>query len=667
MAEPGVNAGDGRMRAVIERITPCVDGGRFAAKRIVGDEVVIEADCFTDGQDSIACLLLWRREGEAAWCETPMAPLGGDRWRGSFVAESIGRYRYTVTAWVDHFLSWRHDFARRVDGEDLRVAALIGAGLIEGAAQRAQEEDRARLKGWAAQLRGVSEAQALKTLGLDENFAAVANRYPDRRFATTYAAEYPLVVDRARARFSAWYEMFPRSASSEAGRHGTLRDCEARLPYIASMGFDVLYLPPIHPIGRVNRKAANNALVPGPGDPGSPWAIGSAEGGHTALHPELGTLEDFRRLTTSARAYGIEIALDIAFQCSPDHPYVREHPAWFRRRPDGSVQYAENPPKKYQDIYPIDFETADWRALWDELRSIVAYWAGQGVRVFRVDNPHTKPFALWEWLIAEIKREYPDAIFLAEAFTRPKVMHRLAKLGFTQSYTYFAWRNTKHEITAYFTELAQTDCREYFRPNCWPNTPDILTEYLQFGGRAAFMVRLALAATLSANYGIYGPAYELLENTAREPGSEEYRDSEKYEIRNWNLERPDTLRDFIARINAIRRENEALHSDWNLRFYPVDNDALLCYGKVNADASNAILVVANLDPHHVQSGWVELPLEELGLAPEQSYQVHDLLSGAHFLWQGPRNYVRLDPAAAPVHIFRLRRRVRTERDFDYFL
>ena len=667
MAEPGVNAGDGRMRAVIERITPCVDGGRFAAKRIVGDEVVIEADCFTDGQDSIACLLLWRREGEAAWCETPMAPLGGDRWRGSFVAESIGRYRYTVTAWVDHFLSWRHDFARRVDGEDLRVAALIGAGLIEGAAQRAQEEDRARLKGWAAQLRGVSEAQALKTLGLDENFAAVANRYPDRRFATTYAAEYPLVVDRARARFSAWYEMFPRSASSEAGRHGTLRDCEARLPYIASMGFDVLYLPPIHPIGRVNRKAANNALVPGPGDPGSPWAIGSAEGGHTALHPELGTLEDFRRLTTSARAYGIEIALDIAFQCSPDHPYVREHPAWFRRRPDGSVQYAENPPKKYQDIYPIDFETADWRALWDELRSIVAYWAGQGVRVFRVDNPHTKPFPFWEWAIAEIKREYPEAIFLAEAFTRPKVMHRLAKLGFTQSYTYFAWRNTKHEITAYFTELAQTDCREYFRPNCWPNTPDILTEYLQFGGRAAFMVRLALAATLSANYGIYGPAYELLENTAREPGSEEYRDSEKYEIRNWNLERPDTLRDFIARINAIRRENEALHSDWNLRFYPVDNDALLCYGKVNADASNAILVVANLDPHHVQSGWVELPLEELGLAPEQSYQVHDLLSGAHFLWQGPRNYVRLDPAAAPVHIFRLRRRVRTERDFDYFL
>ncbi|MBI2225472.1 MAG: alpha-1,4-glucan--maltose-1-phosphate maltosyltransferase [Betaproteobacteria bacterium] len=658
---------DGRMRAVIERITPCVDGGRFAAKRIAGDEVVVEADCFTDGHDTIACLLRWRREGEPAWHETPMAPLGGDRWRASFVAESVGGYRYTVTAWVDHFLSWRHDFARRVEAEDLRVASLVGAGLIESAAQRAKGADCTRLKSWAAELRSVSDAQALRTLGLDEKLAAVASRYPDRRFATTCPVEYPLVVDRARARFSAWYEMFPRSASSEAGRHGTLRDCEARLPYIAGMGFDVLYLPPIHPIGRVNRKGANNALAAGPGDPGSPWAIGSAEGGHTALHPELGTLEDFRRLITRARACGIEVAMDIAFQCAPDHPYADAHPEWFRWRPDGSVQYAENPPKKYQDIFPFEFESEDWRALWNELAGVIRFWAGEGVRIFRVDNPHTKPFPFWEWAIAEIKREYPEAIFLAEAFTRPKVMHRLAKLGFTQSYTYFAWRNAKHELVEYFTGLTQGSGREYFRPNLWPNTPDILTEYLQFGGRPAFIVRLVLAATLAASYGIYGPAFELLEAAPREPGSEEYLDSEKYQIRHWNLEAPHGLADLIARVNRARRENPALQSDASLRFFPVDNDSLLCYAKSAAEVENLVVTVVNLDPHHVQSGWVELDLASLGIDAHTSYQMHDLLSGARFLWSGPRNFVQLDPQRAPAHVFALRRKVRTERNFDYFL
>ena len=667
MAEPGVNVSDGRMRAVIERITPCVDGGRFAAKRIAGDEVVVEADCFTDGHDMIACLLRWRREGEPAWHETPMAPLGGDRWRASFVADSVGGYRYTVTAWVDHFLSWRHDFARRVEAEDLRVAALVGAGLIESAAERAKGADCTRLKSWAAELRSVSDAQALRTLGLDEKLAAVASRYPDRRFAATCPVEYPLVVDRARARFSAWYEMFPRSASSEAGRHGTLRDCEARLPYIAGMGFDVLYLPPIHPIGRVNRKGANNALGAGPGDPGSPWAIGSAEGGHTALHPELGTLEDFRRLITRARACGIEVAMDIAFQCAPDHPYAGAHPEWFRWRPDGSVQYAENPPKKYQDIFPFEFESEDWRALWNELAGVIRFWAGEGVRIFRVDNPHTKPFPFWEWAIAEIKREYPEAIFLAEAFTRPKVMHRLAKLGFTQSYTYFAWRNAKHELIEYFTEFTQGPGREYFRPNVWPNTPDILTEYLQFGGRPAFIVRLVLAATLAASYGIYGPAFELLEAAPREPGSEEYLDSEKYQIRRWNLEAPHGLADLIARVNRARRENPALQSDASLRFFPVDNDSLLCYAKSAAKAENLVVTVVNLDPHHVQSGWVELDLASLGIDAHTSYQMHDLLSGARFLWSGPRNFVQLDPQRAPAHVFALRRKVRTERNFDYFL
>jgi len=507
----------------------------------------------------------------------------------------------------------------------------------------------------------------LKTLGLDEEFAAVAGRYPDRRYAATCPVVHPLVVDRERARFSAWYEMFPRSAANEPGRHGSFQDCAARLPYVAKMGFDVLYFPPIHPIGRINRKGANNALAAGPEDPGSPWAIGAAEGGHTALHAELGTIEDFRRLAASAQAHGMELALDIAFQCAPDHPYVAAHPAWFRLRPDGTVQYAENPPKKYQDIYPFEFESEDWQGLWQELAGVIRYWAGEGVRIFRIDNPHTKPFAFWEWAITELKREYPDAIFLAEAFTRPKVMHRLAKLGFTQSYTYFAWRNAKHELTEYFTGLTQGPGREYFRPNAWPNTPDILTEYLQFGGRPAFIVRLVLAATLAASYGIYGPAFELLEAAPREPGTEDYLDSEKYQIRAWNLEAAHSLSDLIARVNKARRDNPALQSDASLRFFDVDNDSLMCYAKSDAELENLVVMVVNLDPHHVQSGWVELDLAALGIDAHTPYQMHDLLSGARFLWSGPRNFVQLDPQRAPAHVFALRRKVRSERNFDYFL
>jgi starch synthase (maltosyl-transferring) len=433
------------------------------------------------------------------------------------------------------------------------------------------------------------------------------------------------------------------------------------------MGFDVLYFPPIHPIGHTYRKGRNNALKAQPGDSGSPWAIGSEAGGYKAVHSELGTLEDFQRLVARARDFGLEIALDIAFQCSPDHPYVKEHPEWFRHRPDGSIQYAENPPKKYQDIYPFDFETEAWQSLWEELLSVFLFWIAEGVHIFRVDNPHTKAFPFWEWAITEIKREHPDVIFLSESFTRPKVMYRLAKLGFTQSYTYFAWRNAKWELTEYFTELTQTQVRECFRPNLWPNTPDILNEYLQHGGRPAFMVRVALAATLGASYGIYGPAFELSEHRARELGSEEYLDSEKYEIRHWDLARPDSLKDYIGRINRIRYENPALQSDWNLRFYPIDNEQLICYGKWSDDLSNVIVTVVNLDPHHVQSGWVELPIDTLGLEAHQPYQVHDLLTGDRYLWYGPRNYVEINPRAVPAHIFRIRRRLRTERDFEYFL
>jgi starch synthase (maltosyl-transferring) len=433
------------------------------------------------------------------------------------------------------------------------------------------------------------------------------------------------------------------------------------------MGFDVLYLPPIHPIGRSHRKGKNNAPSAGPHDPGSPWGIGAAEGGHKAIHPQLGTPEDFRRLVANAREHGIDIALDLAFQCSPDHPYVQDHPQWFRWRPDGTVQYAENPPKKYQDIYPLEFQTEHWQELWEELKSVVLFWIEQGVRIFRVDNPHTKPFHFWEWLIREVKRLHPEIIFLAEAFTRPKVMYYLAKAGFTQSYTYFAWRNTKAELTQYFTELTQTEVREFFRPNLWPNTPDILTEYLQLGGRPAFMARLVLAATLGASYGIYGPAFELGEHQPREPGSEEYLDSEKYEIKHWAIDRPDSLRDFIGRVNRIRRENPALHSHGGLRFHPVDNEQLICYSKQTEDASNIILVIVNLDPHHTQSGWVDLPADLQAERPAAPYQVHDLLSDGRYLWHGSRNFVELIPQVVPAHIFRIRHRVRTERDFEYYM
>jgi starch synthase (maltosyl-transferring) len=658
---------DGRVRVVIEGIAPAVDGGRFAAKRVIGDEVVVEADCFTDGHDAVAARVLWRREDEQDWHESPMTFLGNDRWRGSFKVDALGRYRYTVTAWVDHFLSWLHDFKRRVDPEDIKIAALVGAELIEGAAKRASGADRKQLADWGAQLRAGRDADSLKTLGRDVALGVAARRYPDRSLALTHPVEFPLVVDPERARYSTWYELFPRSTSPVAGQHGTFRDVEARLPYVAELGFDVLYFPPIHPVGREKRKGRNNSLAPTAEDVGSPWAIGAAEGGHKSLHPQLGTLEDFRRMVARARDLDIEIALDIAYQCAPDHPYVKEHPEWFRWRPDGTVQYAENPPKKYQDIYPFNFESEAWQALWEELASVFEFWIAEGVRIFRVDNPHTKAFPFWEWAIDRLKRAHPETIFLAEAFTRPKVMHRLAKLGYTQSYTYFAWRNTKSELTDYFTELARGPGREYFRPNVWPNTPDILTEYLQFGGRPAFMARLALAATLAASYGIYGPAFELLEAKPREPGSEEYLDSEKYQLRDWDLDRTDSLRGYIARINRARRQNPALQSDWSLRFFPVDNEHLICYAKTTADMENVVVSVVNLDPYHTQSGWVELDLAALGVDPAAPYQMHELLTGARYLWNGPRNFVSLDVTRSPAQIFRMRRKVRTERDFDYFL
>ncbi len=663
---------DGRVRVVIEGVSPVVDGGRFAVKRTVGDEVVVEADCFADGHDLVAAELLWRRPNGEAWQARSMKALGNDRWRASVVVDEIGGWAYTVRAWVDPFLSWRHDFGRRNDIEDLRLAARSGAALIEEAATRAGSAgDAELLRAWARELVAAATGElplaALQALGMDEARAAIAQRSPDLRHGLTDACEYPLRVERARARFSSWYEFFPRSAVGDGRTHGSFKDCEAWLPYVQQMGFDVLYFPPIHPIGRQRRKGPNNTLTPGPEDVGSPWAVGAAEGGHDAILSELGTLADFQRLLAKAQQHGIELALDIAFQCAPDHPWVSAHPAWFRKRADGSVQYAENPPKKYQDIYPLDFESSDWRGLWAGLAGVFTYWAEQGVRIFRVDNPHTKAFPFWEWCIAHVHERFPDVIFLSEAFTRPRVMHRLAKLGFSQSYTYFSWRNTKQELTTYFTELSQGPGREYFRPNAWPNTPDILPAALQYGGRAVFMARVTLAATLAANYGIYGPAFELLEHQALREGGEEYRDSEKFQLRAWDRGRADSLAGFIGVLNRARRENPALQSDAGLRFLKIDNEQMLAYAKCTPDLSNIVVCVVNLDPHHAQSGWLELDPAALGLQPQQSYQLADLISGAHFLWHGARNFVRLDPAVSPVHVMPLRRHLKREQDFDYFL
>ncbi len=663
-----VTASDGRKRVIIEGLSPEVDGGRFPAKRSVGDLVRVEADIFTDGHDAIAAALLAHHDGSEEWVEIPMRPLVNDRWTAAFRVTEVGRYGYKVIGWVDHFETWRRDLLKRIKAEsDAPVDYLIGADLVAHAASRASGGDAAFLLARASVLRSTDPLKELRLHATDPVLHELALRYPDRRYATESDRQPAIVVDPVRARFSSWYEFFPRSTSEKPGGHGTFADCENLLPSIAAMGFNVVYMPPIHPIGRLFRKGRNNNPEAQPGECGSPWAIGAAEGGHKEILAELGTLADFRHFVETARTLNLSIALDIAFQAAPDHPYVRDHENWFKKRPDGTIQYAENPPKKYQDIYPFDFESEDWAGMWEELKSVFLYWVAQGVTIFRVDNPHTKAFPFWEWVIAEIKRDHPEVLFLAEAFTRPKIMYRLAKLGFSQSYTYFPWRNGKDEITAYLTELAQTPVREFFRPNQWPNTPDILTEFLQIGGRAAFTIRLLLAATLGANYGIYGPAFELMESRPVRHGSEEYLNSEKYEIRHWDLDRPDSLRPLIARVNQIRNNNPALQSDWSLRFYSTENDQIIAYSKESEDRSNLLLTVVNVDPHHTQSGFVTLPLDELEIPQDRAYEAEDLLTGERYLWRGPRNYVELNPSRASGHILKIHRRLKVETDFEYFL
>jgi starch synthase (maltosyl-transferring) len=664
---------DGRARVAIENIVPTVDAGRFAVKRAVGETVQVEADVFTDGHDKISVALKYRSAGSSLasgeWFETDMVPLINDRWRGQFEVHSVGWQEFTVAAWVDHFATWRYDLQKRVAADqNVTVDLLIGAELVEDAAAANDGEVARSLGAFAKFLRSDSRSEAIEgALGMP--LQLLMRRHAPRKFVSEWPTPIRMWVDRSRARFSSWYELFPRSASPDPARHGTLRDVENRLDAIANMGFDVLYLPPIHPIGRAFRKGRNNSPVAEPGDVGSPWAIGGPEGGHDAIHPQLGTIDDFDRLVKSASERGIELAMDLAFQCSPDHPYVKQHPEWFRHRPDGTIQYAENPPKKYQDIYPFDFECQDWQSLWNELLRVALHWTSHGVKIFRVDNPHTKPFPFWEWFIAEIKKRDPNVLFLAEAFTRPKVMYRLGKLGFTQSYTYFAWRTEPWSIRQYFTELTTPPVVDFFRPNAWPNTPDILNEYLQTDARSAYLVRAILAATLCASYGVYGPAFELLEGRAVRAGSEEYLDSEKYQIRQWDPNAPQSIADLLGRLNRIRRSNPALQHDRSLTFHKSNNEKVICYSKSQGTAwgDNQILVAVNTDPRHTQWANIDLDLTALGLRPDQQFQVHDLLTDARYRWQGNWQTVGLDPGTQPAHVFAIRRWSRTEADFEYFV
>ncbi len=648
---------DGRRRVIIERVSPEIDCGQYPAKRVSGEKVLVGADIFGDGADRITAVLCYRRTGDSSWSEVSMLPTGNDRWEGSFLAGAPGRMEFSVEAWIDHFVTWKSGLRKKVDaGQNVSVELQIGALLVEKAATRASGRDAERLIALVSLLKNADQDIAVEAAETDE-LDALMHRYPDKSCATRYDRVLAVQVDPVIAGFSTWYELFPRSWGKEPGRHGSFNDCRRMLPLIARMGFDVIYLPPVHPVGVTKRKGRNNSLVAAADDPGSCWAIGGSEGGHCALHPELGTIEDFLGFVGEAADHGISIALDIAFQCSPDHPWVKEHPKWFKWRPDGTVQFAENPPKRYEDILPIDFETEEWESLWTELKNVFLFWIDKGVKIFRVDNPHTKAFLFWDWAIDSIRKDHPDTVFLAEAFTRPKVMARLAKGGYSQSYTYFTWRNTKHDLQEYLTELTTTELAEYMRPNFWPNTPDILHEELQQHGRPMFLIRMVLAATLSSNYGMYGPAYELCENVPVMEGKEEYLHSEKYEIKAWDMDRPGNIRAEITAVNHIRRENPALQQTRNVTFVRIDagggneHDMLIGYVKRSDDDRNVILTVVNLDPYKTHGGWLRFPLEQFGLSFDHRFRVEDLLSGRSYEWEGEWNFVSLNPGSTPAHIF----------------
>jgi starch synthase (maltosyl-transferring) len=641
-------------RVSVENVSPEIDGGRYPAKRIVGDTLEVQADILRDGHDKLSAAILYRRADESVWHEAPMLHVDNDRWGGGFTVHENARYRYTVLAWMDQFDSWRDEVAKKhAAGQEIAVELIEGRLLVAAAAARAaaaHDEDTTRLERLLAELDEAGPAGRVRLL-LSRFAQHLVGRWPDRSAAVTYARELELIVDRPQARFAAWYEMFPRSQGRVPGRSATFDDCIRRLPEIAALGFDVVYLVPIHPIGKRNRKGRDNTLVAGPGDPGSPYAIGSDEGGHRAVNSELGTLDDFRRFVAAAATHGMEIALDFAVQCAPDHPWVREHPEWFVFRSDGTVKYAENPPKKYQDIVNVDFDTKDRAGLWRELLETVVFWVNEGVRIFRVDNPHTKPVPFWEWLIRNVKAKHPDVIFLAEAFTRPKMMKLLAKAGFTQSYSYFTWRNTKSELTTYLTELTQGPEREFMQPNFFANTPDILPRFLQEGGRPAFRIRLALAATLSPTYGIYN-GYELCE-AAAVPDSEEYVHSEKYDYKVWDWDRPGNIKGDVAALNRFRRANPAMRLFPNLVFCPTYDEHILAYLKLMPDGSNNVLIVVNLDPYATHEAALELPLQRMGLAPNDAMLLEEAISGAQWVWRGPHQRIALDPAVQPAMVFRV--------------
>ncbi len=638
---------------IIEDLQPEVDGGRHAAKRVVGDDLEVSATIFKDGHDLLAARLRYRGPDGGAWSDLRLQhDPDTDRWSARVPLTQVGRYQISVEAWTDTFATWRSELEKKfAAAQDIHTELLDGALLLERTAAAIDAAGARSLRRLAGLLRDPDfEASTRFHVGVAPELLAIMEAHEAPQDLTVCERPLTVQVDRERARFAAWYELFPRSATDDPHRHGTLAEAAKMLPRIAELGFDVVYLPPIHPIGERNRKGRNNSLKAGPDDPGSPWAIGGAAGGHTAVDPRLGTLADFDRYVARARELGLEIALDYALQCSPDHPWLKQHPEWFFVRPDGTIKYAENPPKKYQDIYPLNFWCADRERLWAACRDILLFWINRGVRTFRVDNPHTKAFAFWEWVIAEVHRDHPDIIFLAEAFTRPNRMRYLAKTGFNQSYTYFTWRNTAGELREYLTELSQGPMREYFRGNLWPNTPDILHEHLVTGGRPAFRARLLLAGTLSPVYGIYS-GFELLEATPLRHGSEEYLDSEKYELKVRDFDAPGNLNADLRQLNHIRRGNRALQHYDNLRFHPVDNEALLFYTKTAP--GNDLLIVVNCDPHRAQEGFVTVPLAELGLTDHTPYVLEDMLTGAHYTWQGARNYVRLDPQVQPGHLLRL--------------
>ena len=698
----------------IEAVTPTISNGLYPIKRVVGDLLVVAADIFTHGHDVVRAAAQWRKKGEESWREVEMIHQVNDRWSGSFRLDENTTYEYTVFAWRDPFLSWAHDTKKKHEArQDLTSDLLEGRKIVEAAIVRADQADAARigekllcfeerletattaeralelltavseaaarrepvndlLADISRLLRGLAAGQNLGQGGDPINDVVLGNelrllmaKYPDRTDCGRYHQILEVTVDRKRAEFASWYEMWARSQGTDPTRSATFAEMELRLDEIAELGFDVVYLPPIHPIGFTNRKGPNNSLICPPGSPGCPYAIGNEFGGHTAVEPSLGTLDDFRAFERACRSRGMEIALDIALQTSPDHPWVKEHPEWFRKRPDGTIKFAENPPKKYEDIYPLDFTTADREGLWNGVLDVFLFWMEQGVRIFRVDNPHTKPVEFWKWLIGEVRKTGPDVIFLAEAFTRSKMMKMLAKSGYTQSYTYFTWRNFKHEIIDYFTELTQTDVAEYFRGNLFVNTPDILPEFLQNAPRSAFKIRALLATTLAPTWGMYN-GFELCEGTPL-PGKEEYLNSEKYDFKVWDWNRPGNIKEYISRLNWIRREHPALQENRNLRFYRVDNDHVLFYGKHREEERDHIFVAVNLNPFEPQEAAVHFPIHELGIRPDETYQLHDLITGRRYYWKGERNFVKLEPGNETGHLFHLLRWSHREQDFDYFL